>query len=137
MDGTLNLLTFELQCHDTTNYSSRKYGYSLCTLMVNDNKQRIMYYLDGWPGSTHENSIFKNLCLFQEYNVFLVSVSTCLEIPLWNVSPLSLEHTSRQDDHGSIVRKRSSMMLSQVHESHQSIPLGCGKEDCLGCSQFA
>ena len=70
MDRTLNPLAFEPQCHDASNYSGREYGYSLSTLVVNDDKQRIMYYLAGWLGSTHNNCIFKNSLLFQDYNAY-------------------------------------------------------------------
>ena len=49
MDGTLNPLTFEQQYQDTSDYSGWKY---LSTLVVNDDKQRITYYLAGWTGST-------------------------------------------------------------------------------------
>ena len=38
MDGTLNPLAFEPQCHDASNYSGRKYGHSLSTLVVNNDK---------------------------------------------------------------------------------------------------
>ena len=67
LDGTLNPLTFEPQCQDASDYSGRKYGYSLTTLVVNDDNQRITYYLARWPGSTHDNHIFKNLHLFQDF----------------------------------------------------------------------
>ena len=70
MDGILNPLTFELQCWDASDYSGSQHGYSLSTHAVNDDKLRIMYYLAGWPGSTHDNHIFKNVHIFQDFNSY-------------------------------------------------------------------
>ena len=84
MDGTLNPLPFELQCQGDSDYSGRKYGYSLSTLAVNNDQQRITYYLAGWPGSTHDNHIFKNLHYFKTAIHILVSVNTYMnKLPIF------------------------------------------------------
>ena len=70
LDGTLNPLAYEPQCWDASDHSGRNYGYSLSTLVVSDDMPRITYYLAGWPGSTHNNCIFKNSCLFQDFNSY-------------------------------------------------------------------
>lgn len=69
-DGTLSPLAFEPQTVDAPDYSGRKYGYSLSTLIVNDDRKRIIYYLAGWPGSAHDNRIFRNSQLFQKPTEF-------------------------------------------------------------------
>jgi hypothetical protein len=69
-DGTLNPLAFEPQTIDAPDYSGRKYGYSLSTLVVNDDRKRIIYYLAGWPGSAHDNRVFRNSKLCQKPSEF-------------------------------------------------------------------
>jgi DDE superfamily endonuclease len=58
-DGTLFLLAFEPQSEDAPDYSGRKYGYLLSTMVICDHKRRIIHYLAGFPGSAHDNRIFK------------------------------------------------------------------------------
>jgi DDE superfamily endonuclease len=58
-DGTLFPLAFEPQTDDAPDYSGRKYGYSLSTMIISDHKRRIRHYLAGFPGSAHDNRIFK------------------------------------------------------------------------------
>ena len=77
-DGTLNPLAFEPQTVDAPDYSGRKYGYSISTLVVNDNQKRIIYYLAGWPGSAHDNRIFRNSQLFQKPSEFFSSTQYLL-----------------------------------------------------------
>jgi DDE superfamily endonuclease len=58
-DGTLFPLAFQPQAVDAPDYSGRKYGYSLTTMIVCDHKRRIRHYLAGFPGSAHDNRVFK------------------------------------------------------------------------------
>ena len=58
-DGTLFPLAFEPHSMDAPDYSGRKYGYSLSTLIICDHKRRIRHYLAGFPGSAHDNRIWK------------------------------------------------------------------------------
>jgi DDE superfamily endonuclease len=63
VDGTLFSLTYAPQSNDAPDYHGRKFCYSLSTI-VNDDEKRIRYYLAGYPGSTHNNRIYRNTCLF-------------------------------------------------------------------------
>ena len=58
-DGTLFPLAFEPQTEDAPDYSGQKYGYSLSTMIVCDHKRRIRHYLAGFPGTAHDNRIWK------------------------------------------------------------------------------
>ena len=58
-DGTLFPLAFEPQTEDAPDYSGRKYGYSLTTMVICDHTRRIRHYLAGFPGSAHDNRVFK------------------------------------------------------------------------------
>jgi DDE superfamily endonuclease len=62
-DGTLTPLAFEPQTEDAPDYSGRKYGYSLSTMVICDHKRRIRYYLSGYPGSAHDNRVFRGTAL--------------------------------------------------------------------------
>jgi hypothetical protein len=58
-DGTLFPLAFEPETEDAPDYSGRKYGYSLSTMIFCDHKRRIRHYLAGFPGSAHDSRVFK------------------------------------------------------------------------------
>jgi hypothetical protein len=62
-DGTLFPLASEPQTEDAPDYSGRKYGYSLSTMIICDHKRRIRYYLSGYPGSAHDNRVFRGTSL--------------------------------------------------------------------------
>jgi DDE superfamily endonuclease len=62
-DGTLFPLAFEPQTEDAPDYSSRKYGYSISTMIICDHRRKIQYYLSGYPGSAHDNRVFKGTAL--------------------------------------------------------------------------
>ena len=59
-DGTLNPLSNKPSREDAADYYGRKSGYSLSTMVVCDDRRLIRYYLAGWPGSCHDNRIFRN-----------------------------------------------------------------------------
>ena len=52
MDGTLLKLASRPNCDDASDYSGRKYGYSLTTMVINDDRRRIRAYFSGYPGCT-------------------------------------------------------------------------------------
>jgi hypothetical protein len=58
-DGTLFPLAFEPQSDDAPDYSGRKYGYSISTMVICDHRRRIRHYLSGFPGSAHDNRVMK------------------------------------------------------------------------------
>jgi DDE superfamily endonuclease len=70
-DGTLFPLAFEPQTEDAPDYSGRKYGYSLTTMIVCDHNKRIIFYLAGFPGSAHDNRVFKATKIAQKPASFL------------------------------------------------------------------
>ena len=58
-DGTLFPLAFEPETEDAPDYSGRKLGYSLSVMIICDNKRKVRHYLAGFPGSAHDNRIYK------------------------------------------------------------------------------
>ncbi len=59
MDGTL-LVGLKPSCDDAANYHGRKLPFSLTVLFIYDGKRRISYCLAGFPGSTHDNRVWRN-----------------------------------------------------------------------------
>ena len=71
MDGTLFPLALRPQTSDVPDYSrGRKHPYSIS---VCDDKQRIWYINAGWPGTAHDNRIFKNSKIYQQATLFFSS----------------------------------------------------------------
>jgi hypothetical protein len=64
IDGTLVVLDFKPE-HYHKCYYSRKSVYALNVMVVCDDKKRITFYLAGWPGSTHDNRVFRNSKLYK------------------------------------------------------------------------
>ena len=60
IDGTLFPLSFCPQTTDSPDYKGRKHGYTLSGVIICDDNRLIRYYNMGWPGSTHDNRIFRN-----------------------------------------------------------------------------
>ena len=61
MDGTLLPLGLAPSSDDLADYHGRKFLYSLTVLVINDDKRRIRAYLSGYPGSTHDNRLWRNM----------------------------------------------------------------------------
>jgi len=78
IDGTLFPLAFQPRTEDSPDYSGRKYGYSISSLIVCDDQRLIQYYLAGWPGSAHDNRIFKQTGLYQSPEKFFSSIEYLL-----------------------------------------------------------
>ena len=64
-DGTLFPLATEPQTEDAPDYSGRKYAFSITTMVICDDQRMIRYYLSGWPGSVHDNRVFKKTKLYR------------------------------------------------------------------------
>jgi hypothetical protein len=63
IDGTLNPLSSKPRREDSGDFYGRKQGYSLSTLTVSDDRRMIRYFLAGWPGSCHDNRVYRNCML--------------------------------------------------------------------------
>jgi hypothetical protein len=70
MDGTLLPMGIAPSCNDAADYSGRKSPYSLTACVINDDKWKIRAYLSGFPGSTHDNRVWRNMIQNQEAGNF-------------------------------------------------------------------
>jgi DDE superfamily endonuclease len=64
IDGTLLPLASRPLLHGE-NYLSRKRFYAIVMLVVCDDNSRITYYHVGWPGSVHDNRVWRNCQLYK------------------------------------------------------------------------
>jgi hypothetical protein len=70
MDGTLLPLAITPSCDDAADYNGRKFAYSLTVNVINDDKRRIRAYLAGFPGSTHDNRVWKHMQHYQRHGEY-------------------------------------------------------------------
>jgi len=64
-DGTLFPLAFEPETEDAPDYKGRKHTYTLTVMIVCDHNRKIRLYHSGYPGSAHDNRVYRNMDLFQ------------------------------------------------------------------------
>ena len=66
IDGThVGLETKPLKYHEC--YFNRKSFYSINVTIVCDDRGKIIYFYAGWPGTTHDNRVFRNSDLYKNY----------------------------------------------------------------------
>ena len=69
-DGTLFPLAFEPETEDAPDYKGRKHLYTLTVMIVCDFDRKIRHYLAGYPGSAHDNRVYRNTDLYQDPNSY-------------------------------------------------------------------
>jgi DDE superfamily endonuclease len=77
-------------------YSGRKYGYSITTMIICDHNRRIRHYLSGFPGSAHDNSrVYKATKLATNPKKFFSEREYCIGDSAFENSPhmVSIEAT--------------------------------------------
>ena len=62
-DGTFVVLTRKPKIYHEC-YFCRKSCYAINVLVICDDRGKILYYLAGWPGSTHDNRVLKSSNLY-------------------------------------------------------------------------
>jgi len=66
IDGThVGLETKPTKHHNC--YFNRKSFYSINVTIICDNRGRILYFYGGWPGTTHDNRVFKNSKVYKNF----------------------------------------------------------------------
>jgi hypothetical protein len=72
IDGTLLILEMKPSLFGE-NYRSRKSNYALNMLVVCDEVGRVLYFLAGWPGSVHDNRVWRNCEMYLQPDTFFSS----------------------------------------------------------------
>lgn len=78
MDGTLFPLAFEPELPDSPDYHGRKYAYSITCLVICDDQRRIRYILCGWPGSTHDERVWRKTKIYKAPESFMTRIQYLL-----------------------------------------------------------
>ena len=66
MDETLLELAFCPRSDDFSDYHGRKFQYSLTMLVISNDKEEMIYYMSGFPGSAHDNCVWENTQVCKE-----------------------------------------------------------------------
>jgi hypothetical protein len=90
IDGTLIVLDFRPeQFHEC--YYSRKSCYALNVMVVCDDRKKVTFYLAGWPGSTHDNRVFRNSRLFLNRTDFFTHLEYLLGDSAYSCSSVMVQ----------------------------------------------
>ena len=124
IDGTLIILDFRPEAYHEC-YYSRKSFYALNVLIVCDDRKRIIYYHAGWPGSTHDNRVFRNCRLFNNRGEYFSQNEYLLGDSAYSSSPIMVQAFKKQAGHGHLQQNNEffNTCLAQVQIS---------SEHCIG-----
>jgi hypothetical protein len=133
IDGTLVVLdTRPEKFHEC--YYSRKSCYALNVLIVCDDKKRITYYYAGWPGSTHDNRVFRNSKLFRNRNQFFSFGEYLLGDSAYSKSSIMVQAFKKHSKRASLPRDlhKFNTLLAQVRiASEHCIGIMKGRFPCM------
>ena len=105
-DGTLIELAFEPQWDDSADYHGRKLQWSLTLLLIGDDDCKIRYYLAGFPGSSHDNIVWRWSKLYRDREAYFsplqyIIMDTAFE-PCHCVVPAIKNNPGAVDHHDNI-----------------------------------
>jgi hypothetical protein len=79
MDGTLLPLAIAPSCDDAADYHGRKFRFSLKVNVINDDHRRIRAYSAGFPGSAHDNRVWKHMKQHEQTSQFFSELSIIVQ----------------------------------------------------------
>jgi DDE superfamily endonuclease len=123
-DGTLFPLAFEPETLDAPDYSGRKYGYSLTAMIFCDHKRRVRHYLSGFPGSAHDNRVYKATMPGTDPNSHFADREYCIGDSAFENSPYMV----------SAFKKPKGQSIPKEHErfNEKLARLRIISEHCIG-----
>jgi len=123
-DGTLFPLAFEPESINAPDYSGRKYGYSLTTMIVCDCNKKIRYHLAGFPGCAHDNRV-------HNATGFMKRPNDCFADMEHNIGDSAFENSPFMV---SWFRKGKGEMLIECHEKFNTklAKVRIRSEHCIG-----
>jgi hypothetical protein len=133
IDGTLIGLDYRPQAFHEC-YFSRKCMYALNVLIVCDDKRRIIYYNAGWPGSTHDNRVFRNSNLYIKRGDYFTHREYLLGDSAYSASPIMVQAFKKQVGQSNLPANNEffNTRLAQVRiVSEHCIGILKGRFKCL------
>ena len=124
IDGSLVLLDFRPELYHEC-YYSRKSVYALNVMIVCDDQRRVTYYVAGWPGSTHDNRVFRNSNLFTNRGEFFSHHEYLLGDSAYSSSAIMVQSFKKDASAGQLEENKEffNTCLAQVRIS---------SEHCIG-----
>jgi hypothetical protein len=133
IDGTLVVLDFKPEKYHEC-YYSRKSCYAINVMVVCDDRKRITYYNAGWPGSTHDNRVWRNSRLFQKREEYFSYLEYILGDSAYSSSSVMVQAFKK---HAATVflpedQEKFNTLLAQVRiASEHCIGILKGRFQCL------
>ena len=99
--------------------------YALNVMIVCDDQKRIIYYTAGWPGSTHDNRVFRNCNLFLNRGEFFSQHEYLLGDSAYSSSAIMVQSFKKDAAHAELEANKEyfNTCLAQVRIS---------SEHCIG-----
>ena len=138
IDGTLIELAFRPQSYHEC-YFSRKCMYALNVMIICDDKKRVTYYNAGWPGSTHDNRVFRNSKLFYNRERYFSQKEYLLGDSAYSASPIMVQSFKKQAAVADLPPNHEffNTCLAQVRiASEHCIGILKGRFQCLKKKQY-
>ena len=133
IDGTLIGLDFRPEAFHEC-YFSRKSMYALNVMVVCDDRRRIIYYNAGWPGSTHDNRVFRNTKLYLKRGEYFSHREYLLGDSAYSASPIMVQSFKKQSGQANLPPNNEffNTRLAQVRiKSEHCIGILKGRFRCL------
>ena len=133
IDGTLIILDNRPEAYHEC-YYSRKCFYALNVMVVCDDNKRIIYYNAGWPGSTHDNRVFRNTDLYLNRGEYFSKCEYLLGDSAYSASPVMVQAFKKQTTEAELTGHREffNTALAQVRiSSEHCIGMLKGRFRCL------
>ena len=138
IDGTLILLDYRPEAYHEC-YFSRKSFYALNVMIVCDDKRRVIYYNAGWPGSTHDNRVWRNSNLFKKRGDYFSHLEYLLGDSAYSHSPVMVQAFKKQHSQAELPQRNEffNTCLAQVRiASEHCIGILKGRFKCLKCNNI-
>jgi hypothetical protein len=133
IDGTLVVLDARPEKYGEC-YYSRKSCYALNLMIVCDDRKRITYYYAGWPGSTHDNRVFRNSKLFRNRDEYFSYLEYLLGDSAYSTSSIMVQSFKKHSRNAHLPRDLHNFntLLAQVRiASEHCIGILKGRFQCL------
>jgi hypothetical protein len=124
IDGSLVILDNRPEAYHEC-YYSRKSFYALNVMVVCDDNKRVIYYNAGWPGSTHDNRVFRNTNLYKNRQDYFSHKEYLLGDSAYSACPIMVQ---------SFKKKAAQSNLSRNHEFFNKAlaQVRISSEHCIG-----
>jgi hypothetical protein len=133
VDGTLIVLDTQPEKYHEC-YYSRKSVYAINVMIICDDRKRITYYYAGWPGSTHDNRVFRNSKIFRKRAEYFDFGEYLLGDSAYSLSSIMVQAFKKQQAAAELPRSEEyfNTMLAHVRiASEHCIGMLKGRFPCL------